>query len=72
MSKETVKLVEMIYQTDKRTYYKGWVHLADNIVEELLIDKRAHPNFQDGTTLPKGIILIPCSYGMREQPRKAE
>lgn len=70
MSKERV---EMIFLTDRRTYYRGWTRLADNMqVEELLIDKRAHPNFQDGETLPQGQILIPYVYGMREQPRKTD
>lgn len=63
----------MVYLTDGGTYYKGWVRLAYNMqVEELLIDKIAHPNFQDGETLPQGQILIPCRYGMREKPKKTE
>lgn len=51
--------LDMIYLTNKQTYFKGWVEPTNGSEGKIFIDKKAHPNFPDGGRLPTGAILVP-------------
>ena len=56
--------LSMIYLTNRRTYFKGWVEMLDEKSGQIYIDKSVHPNFPDGGQLPSGIITVPYTRGL--------
>jgi len=51
--------LDLMYLTNRRTFFKGWVEPINDTEGRLFIDKKAHPNFPDGGTLPPGTPLVP-------------
>ena len=51
--------LDMMYLTNRQTFFKGWVEPINDTEGQIIIDKEAHPNFKDGGTLPAGYILVP-------------
>ena len=56
MSRERL---DMMYLTNRQTYFKGWVEPTNETEGRIFIDKTVHPNFPDGGRLPRGVILVP-------------
>jgi len=55
--------LDMMYLTNRQTFFKGWVEPVNDTQGRIFIDKEAHPNFPDGGVLPPGYILV--TYKMK-------
>ena len=51
--------LDMIYLTNRQTFFRGWVEPINDTQGRIFIDKTFHPNFPDGGVLPPGHLLVP-------------